>query len=203
MVCLVTARPAPPASIRRYANRKLYDAAARRHVTLEDIAARVGRGEELVVEDQASGEDITNLVLAQVVLESVRERTASIPRQVLTRLVRLTTGAAPAAPAPRGLGARAREEAERIVASLLARKRVPIDEALRLRQDIAAALERLAGEAQRGLEQAVHSLLERTEKETGASPPLADLKERLLTLETYLAEKPARRRALGTRRRSK
>ena len=52
-------------------------------------------GEEVQVLDQKSGEDLTNLVLAQVVLEGVKEKTAQIPRQVLTRLVRLGVNPAP------------------------------------------------------------------------------------------------------------
>ena len=195
---------AAPGIIKRYANRKLYDAAGKRHVTLEDLALRVGGGEEILVEDQQTGEDITNLVLAQVVLETVKDRTASIPRQVLTRLVRFTAaaGAVPK-PAP-SVAARAREEAERIVASLLSRHKLSLEEALGLRHEIAGAVQGVVAEAQHGLEQALHGLLERTEKEGGVNPSLASLKERLLTLETWLAGPgtSAARRA-GTKRKKK
>ncbi len=175
-----------PGTIKRYANRKLYDPAGRRHVTLEDLAVRVGKGEEIVVQDQSSGEDITNLVLAQVVLETVKDRTASIPRQVLTRLVRFTASPTPSAPAPT-IAVRAREEAERIVAGLLSRQKLSLEDALGLRLEIARTLQGVVAEAQRGLEQALQGLVERTEKEAGLNPSLATLKERLLTLETYLA----------------
>lgn len=188
---------AAPGIIKRYANRKLYDPAGRRHVTLEDLAGRVGRGEEILVQDQESGEDITNLVLAQVVLETVKDRTASIPRQVLTRLVRFTAAPGVPAPPPPSIAARAREEAERIVASLISRQKLSLEEALGLRHEIARSMQAVVGEAQRGLEQALHGLLERSEKEGGVNPSLVSLKERLLTLETYLAApgaKPARSR---------
>lgn len=177
---------AGPEIIKRYANRKLYDPAGKRHVTLEDLALRVGKGEEIVVQDQASGEDITNLVLAQVVLETVKDRTASIPRQVLTRLVRLTANPAPPSPAPT-IAARARDEAERIVTGLLSRQKLSLEEALQLRSEIARSVQGAVADAQRTLEQTLHALVERTEKEAGVNPSLAALKERLLTLDTYLA----------------
>lgn len=199
--------------IKRYSNRKLYDPAGKRYVTLDDLAAHVGTGEEILVQDQRTGEDITNLVLAQVVLEGVKERTASIPRQVLARLVRLTAAPSPGqgAPSPPSLATRARDEAEHIVGGLLSRQRLSLEEALRLRQEIAHSLQSVVADAQRGLEQALHGLLERTEREGGVTLSLQSLRERLMTLETYLAtpgttphatrQQPIRQKA--KRRRSK
>jgi polyhydroxyalkanoate synthesis repressor PhaR len=150
--------------IKRYANRKLYDTARRRYVTLAGLASLVDAGVELRVVDQASGADLTAQVLAQLLVERVRERSARIPGQVLARLLRL--GATPAAAwkewaAPQQLGARVRAEAERIVAGLLARGRLSLEEGLGLRQEIAGALHGLIGEAQRGFEQGVRSLVVR------------------------------------------
>lgn len=130
------ARPSPaPAArlIKRYDNRKLYDAGARRYVTIEDIARLITAGEDVFVQDQKSGADMTSVVLAQVILDGVKERTDSIPRQVLTRLIRL--GAGPAAAwaewdGPQEAAARARAEAERIAG------------------DIAASVQHLVAEAQ-------------------------------------------------------
>ena len=199
----------PLRSIRRYENRKLYDPAARRYVTLEDLATMVAAGEEVQVLDQKSGEDLTNLVLAQVVLEAVKERTAAIPRQVLTRLVRFGVGASrrPAAAAP-DLASRAREEAERIVSGLLGRGRLTLEEGLSLRQEIVRSVTSVVADAQRGLERALHGLVERAEREGGVGLSLQALKEKLLTLETYLEPAPrharrARRPEARTRRRRK
>lgn len=201
---------APARTIRRYENRKLYDPAARRYVTLEDLAAMVAAGQEVQVLDQKSGEDLTNLVLAQVVLEGVKERTAAIPRQVLTRLVRLGVGAPPRKAAPKApdLASRAREEAERIVSGLLSRGRLTLEEALSLRQEIVRSVTSVVADAQHGLEHAFHALLERAEREGGVGLSLQSLKERLLTLETYLEPAPrqprsARRHERRSRRRRK
>ena len=93
----------------------------------------IAAGEDVEVQDQKSGDDITTVVLAQVILDGVKERTDSIPRQVLTRLIRL--GAGPAAAwaewdGPQEAAARARVEAERIAG------------------DIAASVQHLVAEAQ-------------------------------------------------------
>ena len=190
---------APARTIRRYENRKLYDPAARRYVTLEDLAAMVAAGQEVQVLDQKSGEDLTNLVLAQVVLEGMKERTAAIPRQVLTRLVRFGVGAPRRkAERPLDLASRAREEAERIVSGLLGRGRLTLEEALSLRQEIVRSVTSVVADAQHGLEHALHGLVERAEREGGVSLSLQALKERLLTLETYL--EPAPRQARRARR---
>jgi len=114
--------PAPaPRLIKRYDNRKLYDAGARRYVTIEDIARLIAAGEDVFVQDQASGEDITTVVLAQVILDGVKERTDSIPRQVLTRLIRLGSGPVSAWAewdAPHDAAVRARAEADRLAVSV-------------------------------------------------------------------------------------
>jgi len=178
--------------IRRYSNRKLYDPRARCYVTLEDLARLVADGEDIRVVDQDSGDDLTSLVLAQVVLEGIKQRTADVPRQVLLRLVRLgfRSQARSARSAVVDVATRSRAEAERLVGGLLARGRLSLEEALSLRQEITHSLQGLVGDAQRGLEDRIHGLLERTESEGGVSPSLQALRERLLALETYL-EVPA------------
>ena len=185
--------------IKRYDNRKLYDPLAKAYVTLEGLARLVAAGHDVSVLDQKTGEDLTTTVLAQVILEGLKQRSASIPRQVLARLIRLGMSPSPpggrAQPAPKDLAARAREEAEKIVAGLLRQGRLPLEEAVALRQQIAATLHRAVGDAQRSLEQRFHSLMEWTERESGVSPALQALKEKLLTLEAYLGERrPARPR---------
>jgi len=194
--------PAPAAGrlIRRYDNRKLYDIRERRYVVLDDLARMVGHGEDVRVEDQRTGDDLTAMVMAQVILEGVKERTARIPGRVLTRLVRLGFGpnGRRAWPEPAQAAARARQEAERIVAGLLARGRLTLEEGLALRQEIAGAVQRLVGEAQHGLEARVHHLLEGSGAE--GHPSLAALRERLLSLETHLADPaPRARRPRKTR----
>ena len=48
-----------PVTIKKYANRRLYNTGASAYVTLEDLAGMVKHGEDFVVYDAKSGEDIT------------------------------------------------------------------------------------------------------------------------------------------------
>lgn len=200
-------KPRPAAGeriIKRYDNRKLYDAQARRHVTLEGLAALVARGEDVRVVGQKSGEDLTTVVLAQVVLEGIRQGSATIPRQVLSRLIR--AAAAPAAAwaewkGPQEVAQQARQEAERIASGLLNRGRLSLDEALALRQEIAGSVQRLVADAQGGLEARMRGLLERSERERGLNPSLRALKEKLSLFEALL-EPPRATRGRTARRKA-
>ncbi|MCZ8132507.1 MAG: polyhydroxyalkanoate synthesis repressor PhaR [Steroidobacteraceae bacterium] len=55
--------------IKKYANRRLYDASQSRHVTLDDVREFVIQGEKLRVVEDKTGEDITRLILLQVIAE--------------------------------------------------------------------------------------------------------------------------------------
>jgi polyhydroxyalkanoate synthesis repressor PhaR len=55
--------------IKKYANRRLYDATVSRHVTLEDIRTLIVQGEKIRVIEDKSGEDITRLILLHVIAE--------------------------------------------------------------------------------------------------------------------------------------
>jgi polyhydroxyalkanoate synthesis repressor PhaR len=55
--------------IKKYANRRLYDASQSRHVTLDDIREFIIQGEKVAVVEDKTGEDITRLILLQVIAE--------------------------------------------------------------------------------------------------------------------------------------
>jgi polyhydroxyalkanoate synthesis repressor PhaR len=55
--------------IKKYANRKLYDTTARRYISLRQVAAFIRQGEEVQVIDKDSGQDITDSILKQIILE--------------------------------------------------------------------------------------------------------------------------------------
>ena len=59
----------PQRLIRKYSNRRLYDTAASRHVTLEDLRQLIIAGERIKVVDDKSGEDLTRSVLLQIISE--------------------------------------------------------------------------------------------------------------------------------------
>jgi len=76
--------------IKRYSNRKLYDTQESRYVTLEAIAAFVKAGEEVRVVDNDSGEDLTAVTFAQIILEEERRKNGFLPLPILA-LRRLNT----------------------------------------------------------------------------------------------------------------
>lgn len=192
-----------PRLIRRYGNRKLYDPQTRRYVTLEELAGLIADGHELCVLDQKTGQDLTNPTLAQVLLEEMKRGADRIPRQVLTRLIRLARGPASAWsewPEPQDTAGRAREEAEKIVSRLLGRGRLSLDEAVALRQDMGQMVHRLVSEAQAGVETRLRSLVVKGEGVAGRS--LQVIKGRLEAIESYLEPgseppRPARRGGRG------
>jgi polyhydroxyalkanoate synthesis repressor PhaR len=189
-----------PRLIRRYGNRKLYDPEARRYVTLEELGALIAGGHEICVVDQKTGEDLTSPTLAQVLLEEMRRGASRIPRQVLTRLIRLASGPASAWsewPEPQDTAGRAREEAEKIVARLLGRGRLSLDEAVALRHDLGQMVHRLVSEAQAGVETRLRSLVVKGEGVAGRS--LQVIKGRLEAIESYLEPATAPRARSGQR----
>ena len=58
-----------PTTIKKYANRRLYNTASSAYVTLADLAKMVKGGEDFVVYDAKTNEDITRSVLAQIIFE--------------------------------------------------------------------------------------------------------------------------------------
>ena len=58
-----------PTIIKKYANRRLYHTGTSTYVTLEDLARMMKDGEDFVVTDAKTGEDITRAVLGQIIFE--------------------------------------------------------------------------------------------------------------------------------------
>ncbi|HVZ53983.1 MAG TPA: polyhydroxyalkanoate synthesis repressor PhaR [Pseudolabrys sp.] len=78
-----------PITIKKYANRRLYNTGTSTYVTLEDLAAMVKVGEDFVVYDAKTGEDITRSVLAQIIFEQeTKEGQSLLPIAFLRQLIR-------------------------------------------------------------------------------------------------------------------
>jgi polyhydroxyalkanoate synthesis repressor PhaR len=63
------AKAQEPVTIKKYANRRLYNTGTSAYVTLEDLAVMVKSGEDFVVYDAKTGDDITRSVLTQIIFE--------------------------------------------------------------------------------------------------------------------------------------
>jgi polyhydroxyalkanoate synthesis repressor PhaR len=78
-----------PVTIKKYANRRLYNTGTSTYVTLEDLAAMVKKGEDFVVYDAKTGEEITRSVLAQIIFEQEnKEGQNLLPITFLRQLIR-------------------------------------------------------------------------------------------------------------------
>src|SRR5215510_14467334 len=74
--------------IKRYSNRKLYDTQESRYVTLEELEELIRAGKESSVVDVSTGEDLTSVTLAQIILENERSRRAGLPTAFLHQLIK-------------------------------------------------------------------------------------------------------------------
>src|SRR5712675_3032359 len=78
-----------PVTIKKYANRRLYNTGTSTYVTLEDLASMVKAGEDFIVHDAKTGEDITRQVLAQIIFEQEnKEGQSLLPIAFLRQLIR-------------------------------------------------------------------------------------------------------------------
>jgi polyhydroxyalkanoate synthesis repressor PhaR len=78
-----------PIIIKKYANRRLYNTAKSSYVTLDHLAQMVRDGQDFVVKDAKSGEDITRGVLAQIIFEEEAKGQTMLPANFLRQLIRL------------------------------------------------------------------------------------------------------------------
>ena len=75
--------------IKKYANRRLYNTAKSSYVTLEHLAEMVRNGEDFVVRDAKSGDDITRSVLTQIIFEEESKGQNMLPTNFLRQLISL------------------------------------------------------------------------------------------------------------------
>jgi polyhydroxyalkanoate synthesis repressor PhaR len=77
-----------PRVLKKYPNRRLYDNQSSSYITLADVKQMVLAGEEFIVRDAKTGEDITRSILLQIILE---EETGGVPMfttQMLAQIIR-------------------------------------------------------------------------------------------------------------------
>src|SRR5919202_5632091 len=75
------------AIVKKYANRRLYNTATSSYVTLDELSQMVRRGEDFVVYDAKTGEDITRSVLTQIILEEDSKGRNLLPIGFLRQLI--------------------------------------------------------------------------------------------------------------------
>ncbi len=168
----------------RYRNRKLYEAAERRFVTIHDLARSVAEGTHVVVIDADSGEDITARILSRALASGKSPVTAST--DTLTRILRAGSDAAGtvADVVEKVGGARVAESVRRAA------------QPERLAETFTPLARRL-DEARRDVERLVGGLVEKGRlnwDEASLTREIADLKLRLAQLEA-IADQARKRRS--------
>jgi polyhydroxyalkanoate synthesis repressor PhaR len=74
--------------IRKYSNRRLYDTAGSRHVTLDDLRQLIIAGEKIKVVDEKSNEDLTRSVLLQIISEQEHFGRPVLSAELLAMIIR-------------------------------------------------------------------------------------------------------------------
>ncbi|MEI8396278.1 MAG: polyhydroxyalkanoate synthesis repressor PhaR [Rhodospirillaceae bacterium] len=82
-------RPNTPITIKKYANRRLYNTATSSYVTLDHLCVMVKEGVDFVVYDAKTGEDITRSVLTQIIVEEESKGQNLLPISFLRQLIGL------------------------------------------------------------------------------------------------------------------
>ena len=77
----------PPLIIKKYENRRLYNTLTSQYINQDQVAQLVREGHDLRVIDAATGEDLTRLILAQIVLEDAKTPDSVFPLDVLRQMI--------------------------------------------------------------------------------------------------------------------
>jgi polyhydroxyalkanoate synthesis repressor PhaR len=149
--------------IKKYANRKLYDMEEKRYVSLRGIAALVREGEDVQVLDNETGDDITSLILSQILREQERAG-GLLPRPLLTALIRRGSGGLAHLRGSLQSSLQAlktlEEDLDQRIEALAQRGEISLSEAQELREEMAAgARERQAASEERIVQEIQDSLV--------------------------------------------
>lgn len=79
--------------IKKYENRRLYDTTNSRYINLDEVAQSVRDGHDVQVVDAATGEDITRLILTQIIVDNAKAPDSAFPLDILRQMV-VATGRA-------------------------------------------------------------------------------------------------------------
>ena len=73
--------------IKKYGNRRLYDTTSSRYVNLDDLAAHIRAGREVRVVDAKTGQDLTRVLLTQIITEDAKDKPTGLPLELLRQLI--------------------------------------------------------------------------------------------------------------------
>jgi polyhydroxyalkanoate synthesis repressor PhaR len=73
--------------IKKYGNRRLYDTTSSRYVNLDDLARHIRAGREVQVVDAKTGQDLTRVILTQIITEDAKDKPTGLPLELLRQLI--------------------------------------------------------------------------------------------------------------------
>lgn len=73
--------------IRKYENRRLYDSTNSRYVNLDEVAQMIRAGADVQVLDAVTGEDISRLILTQIIMEDAKDAGSAFPLDILRQMI--------------------------------------------------------------------------------------------------------------------
>jgi polyhydroxyalkanoate synthesis repressor PhaR len=74
--------------VKKYANRRLYDTGRSSYVTLDDLCEMIKEGQDFVVQDAKTEEDLTQQVLTQIIMEQESRGQSMLPPNFLRTLIK-------------------------------------------------------------------------------------------------------------------
>jgi len=199
--------------IKRYSNRKLYDMTNSKYVTLQDINKLLQEGEEVLIIDNKTKQDITSVTMAQIVYEQQKSQKNKVPltslrdiimarseefgRKIANPVIALTEEAGKTVANIRDEAERRvssmREEAERRVGKIIKESKVKGVDAKSTVTEVTQATQHMLDEwtkqVEDNIKNAFHSAVSGagdTVNEAMESNPIKTLHNRLTTIEHAL-----------------
>ena len=81
-------KPLEKIIIKKYSNRRLYNTDTSEYVTLQEVADLIREGADIEVVDAKSREDVTALILTQIILEETRQNNFLLPVPLLHTIIK-------------------------------------------------------------------------------------------------------------------
>lgn len=176
--------------IKRYQNRKLYDTRESRYVTLDDIAKMIRDGEEVVVVDKKTGQDLTSLTLAQIIFEQQKKSSEFLPLVSLRRLIQTGSDSIQELVGKSvATFKHSKEEVEQFFENLISKgKSLSAEEGLKMVQDLLAQVQKGVEEVESAFEKRIKSILGRLRSFNSLQREVDRLEKRVAELEQLLAD---------------
>jgi len=171
--------------IKRYANRKLYDTEDSRYVTLDEIAGLVKNAEDVRIMDNRTGEDLTEVTLAQILFEEQKKQKTRMPLDLLKGLI-ATSGETISEFIQKKVTRPVqtiKEEAERRVDELRKRGETTVEDTAKQVKDFLASTQQSLDEVHRKIDDRIQGVLATM---PGVQVQLKAMRQRIEELEARL-----------------